>query len=224
MVFKRIELQIKIMSLAAEARIIRRKELERNDKAYFHRMKALCVAKGLTHENSTMHKCGDPAVEAEYMRRAEPAGKRIWEAEHNSVKTNHAVSNIARKVIRKWLRAGLTKEEILALPGVQASLRHEAKQAELCRHRTYQVRHESRHSQLAYAFLRGRAYSKTEDKARSYPNWDAVERIAQRFSGGIDKREIAQKFEQWKQEANLLIRGNELMKKAQFRLEPQIAA
>lgn len=128
------------------------------------------------------------------------------------------IDRVSRKVIRKHLRAGLTKEEILALPGVQASLKAMPQIASLHRHRTIQVRHEARHAQLALAFLRQRDYSKTEDKSKSYPAWEKIIEIAKRFTKE-DSRNLAQRFEQWKQEGAEFIRGREIITKAHFTQE-----
>lgn len=63
------------------------------------------------------------------------------------------------------------------------------------------VRSESRHSLLAYGFLRGRTYAQMEawtwDKG---PDFGRVEAIALRF-GGLKSQDIKQKFERWLQEA-----------------------
>lgn len=201
---RQIDLQIKIASLAEESRIIRRKEILLKYESFKLRYKSIGKAKGLDAKFEA-----PPELETECKRRCQPQIDRLVKAE-NWGAIEPATYNTARKAVRKWFRAGLTKEEILALPGVQKSLQYTAKVQDLHRHRTYVVRHESRHSQLAYAFLRGKPYGKAEDKAKSYPNWDKIQQIATRFSED-DKRVVAQKFEQWRQEANSLLRGNELM-------------
>lgn len=52
----------------------------------------------------------------------------------------------------------------------------------LSAHRTLVVRPEARAAQLAYGYLRGRAYKTLESNAKSHPKWDLVERNVQRFS------------------------------------------
>lgn len=138
----------------------------------------------------------------------------------NSLKT---IDRITRKSINRFLRAGLTKEEILAIPGVQKSLRYEPRIASLHMHRKHHVRHEARHAQLAYAFLRGRPYSKTEDRPSSYPNWEKIRQIAKRFRHG-EEQAVLQRFAEWEDNAREFIRGRELMHKATYRREPQIVA
>lgn len=64
-------------------------------------------------------------------------------------------------------------------------------------HRTEDVRSEARHSLLAYGFLRGRDYLQMEQSAHTKPNFGRIEKIASRFSD-MDKREFAQRFEEWK--------------------------
>lgn len=66
-------------------------------------------------------------------------------------------------------------------------------------HRRIQVRREARASALAYGFLRGRSYHALEFKCHEKPDWKNVEGIIKRFAVG-DERDIAQRFEQWKQE------------------------
>jgi hypothetical protein len=212
MKFKHLELQIKIGSLAEESRLIRRKELSEMDKAFKITADALIKRKGIDPSQ------GCPVdLQAELDRRIQPLGQR--NDHRTAMGKMRQGANVAKKVIRKYFRDGLTREEILALPHVKHSLKHEANVATLHRHRKGLVRHEARHSQLALAFLRERAYSKTEDKPSSYPNWEKVVQIAQRFSAE-DKRNLNQKFEQWRQEAQAFIRGRELMGKAYFPREP----
>ena len=67
-------------------------------------------------------------------------------------------------------------------------------------HRRGPVRHEARHSLLAYGFLRGTAYHRMEQKCWTKPDWAKVEQMAKRFSKGVDERELKQRFEQWKSE------------------------
>jgi len=203
-----IDLQIKIASLAAESRIIREKEGELKHEAYMMRGRAIGKEKGLTLGPKVEM---PPDLLAETQRRTGPNFTRIITESGDFYKADASLIRTARKAIRKYVRAGMTKEQILALPGVQKSLQYTAKVDDLCQHRKLIVRPESRNSQLAYAFLRGKPYSKTEDKAKNYPNWDKVADIAARFSGE-DKRIVAQRFEQWRQEAHSLIKGNELMR------------
>ena len=69
---------------------------------------------------------------------------------------------------------------------------------ELHLHRTNDVRVESRHSQLAYGFLRGTKYKSIENKCYEQPQWSKVESIALRF-GMMDERDLKQKFAEWKE-------------------------
>lgn len=77
----------------------------------------------------------------------------------------------------------------------QASLRRLNEELHL--HRVGNVREESRHSQLAYGFLRGKPYKAIENFSYEMPKWAKVEAIAQRF-GVMDERELQQKFAEWK--------------------------
>lgn len=212
MKFKHLELQIKIGSLAEEARLIRRKEISEMDKAFTIKANALIKRKGIDGSKGV-----PPELQKELDRRLEPLQERN---DHSSAMGRMIRgAKVAKKVIRKYFRDGLSREEILALPHVKHTLKHEANISLLHSHRKGPVRHEARHSQLAMAFLRDKAYSKTEDKPISYPNWEKVAQIAQRFSAE-DKRNLNQKFEQWRQEAHAFVRGRELMAKATFTQEP----
>jgi len=214
MKFKRIELGVKIGSLADEAKRIRNKEISLLLKAQRRRVFSLLRHKDQWKpENGTV----SPELQEELKRRINPFLEKnkdgdLW-------KMGDSIDRIGRKVVRKFARMGMTKEEILAVPGVQASLRAIPMAKSLQDHRKGPVRHEARHAQLALGFLRQRPYEKTEDKPTSYPAWEKVASIAQRFSLE-DSRIVAQRFEQWRQEAVSYIRGRELMTKAHYRTEP----
>lgn len=220
---RQIDLQIKIASLAYEARIIRAKEQDLKFEAFKLRNKAIASHKQVIIGPKVEM---PPELFELCTKRCKPQQEKLAR-EGNWEKADTALYTTAKKAIRKWLRSGLTKEEILAMPGVQASLKYSAKVDNLYRHRKHVVRHESRHSQLAYAFLRGKAYKDTEDKANSYPNWDRIQELAQRFSEE-DKRIVAQRFEEWKQSAYELLYTRERLRvkwpeRAPFRLEPRYA-
>ena len=207
MKFKREELSIKIGALADEAKRIRDKEQTMLYKAQLIELNALMKHKGI---DKTL---GPPEELAnELARRLEGPYK-------DSNYSGIVLDKLGKKVIRKYLRAGLSKEEILALPGMQYKPRYAVTFESLHWHRKHKVRHEARHSQLALAFLRQRPYEKAEDKPNSYPNWEKIVQIAKSFSNE-DIRLLTQRFEQWYQESLSYIRGRELMSKAQFRTEP----
>jgi hypothetical protein len=198
--FRRDDLQIKIGSLADEARRIRQKEETLKYRAFRRRTDAIVKAKGID-DKAPM----PDDLREEMKRRSMPlVANKAPEA------IAPKIERVCRKAIRKWLRHGMTKEEILALPGVQASLRFEPRIVNLHMHRKGVVRHEARHSQLAYAFLRNRPYAKTEDKANSHPNWLKVSDIAKRFSNE-DERHVMQRFAEWEDTGKEFIRGREVV-------------
>lgn len=208
MKFKRIELGIKIGSLADEARRIRDKELTLLWKAKRESAVTLAKHKGIAQDEAPED------LRAELQKRVTPQVARAAQ-NGNSDQIMRILDKGARKVIRKYLRNGLSKEDILALPGIQKSLRHYPIYENLRFHRKCIVRHEARHAQLALGFLRDRPINRIEDKPNSFPNWDKVAEIASRFSLE-DKRIVMQKFEQWSQEANIFIRGREIMNKSKY--------
>jgi hypothetical protein len=79
-------------------------------------------------------------------------------------------------------------------------------------HRVTSVRHEARHTHLAYGFLLGNAYEIMEQKAQIEPNWDKIEKMIATYGivttevdhpdGGkttiIDNRDAMQRFSQWR--------------------------
>ena len=73
----------------------------------------------------------------------------------------------------------------------------------LRRHRIHEVRPEARHALLAYGFLRGRDYRALEAKAACAPDWDRVQRLAEKFGAAAkaDQPGIAQRFARWKDAA-----------------------
>lgn len=89
-----------------------------------------------------------------------------------------------------------------------------ATKCELRGHHVYVVRKESRHSQLAYAFLRGREYSEVEFKCETPPDFKKIEELTERFgevchyltpgsSNSLKERKAEQgkRFVQWKERA-----------------------
>ncbi len=54
----------------------------------------------------------------------------------------------------------------------------------LRQHRIDVVRPECRHSNIAYGYMRGRAYKQIENKCYIQPNWERVAEIVRKFSGG----------------------------------------
>ena len=68
------------------------------------------------------------------------------------------------------------------------------------RNHRMELRVESRCSQLAYGFLRGKAYADMEFLAYSSPDWSRIENIVNRFSQD-DSRLVTQSFAEWKDTA-----------------------
>jgi hypothetical protein len=89
-----------------------------------------------------------------------------------------------------WRR--LAKKQIG--PDAQAALHAEFDS--LHRHRTYDVRTESRATLLAYAFLRRRPYARTEASSRKVP-LDRVANIALRFSDARVLAEVIEAVRLW---------------------------
>lgn len=70
--------------------------------------------------------------------------------------------------------------------------------ASLQGHRRNDVRREARHSYLALAYLRGRAYREVEQTCHRDPDWEAVARMIKKY--GPPRHNTG--FDEWKQEAS----------------------
>lgn len=82
-------------------------------------------------------------------------------------------------------------------------------------HRKGIVRHESRHTHLAYGFLRGREYRKMEPKAHIAPDWGKVRKMIEKYGVHLDwgsedcgysdhkdrKQAVIKRFEEWLERA-----------------------
>ena|SRR5260221_13365701 len=71
----------------------------------------------------------------------------------------------------------------------------------LQQHRKLDVRSESRHSNIAYGFLKGRKYSQIEkvqhNKNTNPPSWDRVWNLVRKFGEGSSD-ELRDRFVEWK--------------------------
>lgn len=99
-----------------------------------------------------------------------------------------------------------------------------ATKCELRNHHILVVRKEARHSQLAYAFLRGREYSEVEAKCGAPPDFKKISELVERFgeachyltSGSytslkMRQAEQAQRFAEWKERAISYLRSSQIM-------------
>ncbi len=88
-----------------------------------------------------------------------------------------------------------------------------AKLLSLQHHRRVLVSREARHTHLARMFLKGTPYKAAESDARTTPNWNAIQKMAERYARfakmGTDSlrgefrsaQDLAQKFEEWRQQS-----------------------
>lgn len=89
----------------------------------------------------------------------------------------------------------IRKEELAA-----KQARHYDKLQSLHCHRVGDVRRASRHSHLAYGFLRQVPYLKMEQSCRSQPHWETVRKEAARFSEGSPDQ-IDERWKAWTEAA-----------------------
>ncbi len=91
-------------------------------------------------------------------------------------------------------------------PDKYSSFKRRERALDMRLHRIGSVRSEARWAQLAYAFLRGKPYLLTErslkknaeGKTINPVDWDAVEKLARRFSG-LDFRVMKKPFADWRE-------------------------
>lgn len=72
----------------------------------------------------------------------------------------------------------------------------------LSNHRRGIVRRESRHSQLAYGFMRNRKLAAIESRCSARPDWEAVRKMVERFAGAWsdkEKLDIKTRLELWRE-------------------------
>ncbi len=82
----------------------------------------------------------------------------------------------------------------------------------LADHRRGIVRHESRHTHLAYGFLRGKEYRQIEATAHEAPDWKKVRKMIQKYcvhrdaclwkQAITDREEILKRFDEWVEHAD----------------------
>lgn len=85
------------------------------------------------------------------------------------------------------------KVKIKSLAEEARIIRKETKRAKsksikegLALHRKGIVRHEARHTHLAYGFLRGREYRQMEHKAHEAPDWAKVRRMVEKYGSHLE--------------------------------------
>ena len=102
------------------------------------------------------------------------------------------------------------KVKIKNLADEARTIRHEEQKTSgmerwgLQHHRKTVVRRAARHNLLAYAFLRGRPYSRVESAStRNLPEWKRVKKVATDFGGDPER------FDDWIREAEAWLSGEE---------------
>lgn len=118
------------------------------------------------------------------------------------IKSLAAEAKIIKQEERKWFKLIGSKEVADTYADAQKGLcrlkpiykKDHPLRMGLRQHRIDVVRPECRHSNIAYGFMRGRAYKQIENKCYEQPNWERVARIVNTFSGakyiakGMDKQ------------------------------------
>lgn len=65
-------------------------------------------------------------------------------------------------------------------------------------HRRFDVRSEARSAQLAYGYLRGRAYKQLEFKCHEAPNWSRVADLIRKYGlKAVEKKQLLILLEAW---------------------------
>jgi len=105
------------------------------------------------------------------------------------------------KIIRRLERSRIKKGRRAASLGkTEAANYHYSVLFGLRDHRTRDVRQESRHSNLAYGFIKGREYNEIEQSAFKQPNWKRVQTLVEKYGEG-DKTILLENFATWKNKA-----------------------
>jgi len=91
----------------------------------------------------------------------------------------------------------IQKEEAIAVKTKQIGLAREMKD-----HRKVVIRYESRHTLLAYGFLRGLTYRRIEARSRTQPDWEKVKRMIRSYADN-DRRITDQEFDAWRAEPEI---------------------
>jgi len=100
-----------------------------------------------------------------------------------------------RKMLKVKLKSLAAESRIIRLEELRSrgSLRDE-----LCVHRRTIVRSESRHTGLAYGFIRGRSYSQLEPTAKRDPDWKRVEKMIKQYGPVAQPKEgYLKQLEHW---------------------------
>lgn len=99
---------------------------------------------------------------------------------------------------------------------IEWSAPHSLRWSQIRDHRLKVLRTESRASNLAYAFLRGKSYSFVEKVgAKKAPDWSKIESIAYRFNEGFSpplNRPFKDTFNDWLIEAKAYFTENQIVK------------
>lgn len=174
-------IQVKYLSLAAEARIIRRLEKSRKQSAKWAREKQQVIK--MAQERNFVHY----ETKAYILGSSQDDYKRY----QARIEAKNHLSDIAAK---------------MAKDGIPSSVKYQSGETRavddflsLYNHRIQQVRPEARCAHLALGFLRGRSYISIENQSYDWPNWTRIEELITKYGDG-DPRVLLQRFAQWKQE------------------------
>jgi hypothetical protein len=135
------------------------------------------------------------AAEARIIRYYED--KLSWDAARADSLDHHYPGGIGVKQAFLMQEYGMTEKQ--ATRSIAQFERSRTKARSLRRHRTMDVRRESRDTCLAIGFLKGRSYKQMEPISYTQPRWGKVEAMVIRHAG-MDARVVKQRFEQWVQE------------------------
>ena len=182
---------VKGLSLAQEARIIRKLENARRQSAKYAREKQRAI------ELATAVKVGTvadyPVYHAKSLSlRGDQNAPECIAKYHARINAKNHRSDLARKMV-----AGKTPN---AAPYRLGEIVATDDFLSLYMHRIKVVRPEARAAHLALGFLRGKSYVTMENKSYDWPNWTRIQEIITKYGDG-DIRVLLQRFEQWKQEA-----------------------
>jgi hypothetical protein len=166
-------LKVKLMSLAAEAKIIRKIENKYLAKNRW--------ARQLLNLEKTIEKCQRQVA-------------RLRNSQHTD---NFRVANIEEHI--EWLKQKANRVR----PIESNISKDEMNYFGLHDHRVIAIRQEARATNIAYGFLRGHAFRDIESSSRIKPNWTKIVNMVMKYGAATKGELVVlkEKFDKWKEEA-----------------------
>ncbi len=155
------------------------------------KVKLVSLAQESTYIRSQERKFHTTSRQRKRMHRTLQLGEIIGDASGNNIRSGE-LNDDRRTRLEKRLAKAQRQAENRKAQNTFWGLRA---------HRTEDLRKASRHTHLAYGFLRGHDYVAIEKSTKPI-DWDSVEAMVRKYHGEPDVREVMQRFSQWVDAAN----------------------